>query len=48
VSELVWACHLRRAERFVLLDGQVSTEGVRGALGKSSHGVESALSLSDR
>jgi len=51
VSELIQACHLRRAERFVLLDGQVSTDGdhgVRGALGEFAHDIKSVLSLSDR
>lgn len=42
------ACHLRRAERFVLLDGHISTDGVQGALGEFSNGTKSVLSLSNR
>ena len=51
MSKLVQACYLRCAERFVLLDGQVSADGdhdVRGALGKFAHDIKSVLSLSDR
>jgi len=51
VSKLIRAYHLRGAERFVLLDGHVSTDGddgVRGALGKFAHDIKYVLSLSDR
>lgn len=51
MSRLIRVCRLRRAERFVLLDGQVSTDGdhgVRGALGEFANDIKSVLSLSER